>query len=256
MPAIGLSGRVGDGSAPALADTDPAIPAQIFTTTGRRFLPREHRRGHLGQHHHAPGRYQRAPRSPRHRARDRRPVSVLTQPTLSVAHRALPRRSHCSATPCGRWQHSCPRWRSCIGESSCARNGFWKPGLATSTAPIKPGSAGGFSASTLALKFRERNVHQQIGGDFFQFGFQRGEVAIFGQLQTRAGFEQGFAGHRRADDFAGKFLDVHARARQRMGDFTDNARAVMADDFEFCLPARCHRSRASSGRTTTVRPAP
>ena len=35
-----------------------------------------------------------------------------------------------------------------------------------------------------------------------------------GQLQAGAGFEQGFAGHRGADDFAGKFLDVDlARAR-------------------------------------------
>jgi len=30
--------------------------------------------------------------------------------------------------------------------------------------------------------FRKRNVHQQIGGDFFQFLFQGGEIAAFGQF--------------------------------------------------------------------------
>jgi len=48
-----------------------------------------------------------------------------------------------------------------------------------------------------AGNFRKRNIHEQIGGDFFQVLFQRGQIAAFGQLQTRAGLEQGFAGHGR-----------------------------------------------------------
>src|SRR5271165_5972937 len=95
-------------------------------------------------------------------------------------------------------------------------------------------------SSNIAGKFRKRNIHEQIGGDVLQLPFQRGEVAAFGQLQSRAGFEQGFAGHRRADDLAGKFLDVHARPRERAGDFADDARTVAADDFQLRLPAwRC-----------------
>ena len=58
---------------------------------------------------------------------------------------------------------------------------------------------------------------------------------MFGQLQPRAGLEQCFAGHRRADDFAGKFLDVHAGTGERGGDFADDAGTVVADDFQFRL---------------------
>ena len=89
----------------------------------------------------------------------------------------------------------------------------------------------------LINEFRKRNVHQQIGGDLFQFGFQRGVVTTVGQLQPGDGLEKRFAGHGRADTFAGKLLDVHVRARQGTGDFADDARAVVPDDFEFGLPA-------------------
>jgi hypothetical protein len=58
----------------------------------------------------------------------------------------------------------------------------------------------------------KRNVHRQVGGEFFQFRLQPGNSAGFGQLPARAGREQGFAGHRRADEFAGKFPGVHGGA--------------------------------------------
>ena len=73
------------------------------------------------------------------------------------------------------------------------------------------------TGATPVLRLGKRDIHQQIGGDFFQIAFQRGEVAMFGQVQSRAGLEQCFAGHRSADHLAEKFLDVHTRPRQRAG---------------------------------------
>ena len=99
----------------------------------------------------------------------------------------------------------------------------------------------------LRRHFPKRNIHQQIGGDFFQIRFQRGEVAAFGQLQSGGGLEERFAGHGRADTFAGKFLDVHIRARQCTGDLPDNARTVVPDDFEPGLPALGRGSRGFVG---------
>jgi hypothetical protein len=48
-----------------------------------------------------------------------------------------------------------------------------------------------------ATGFSQRNIREQISGDFFQIPFQRGDIAAFGQLQTRAVLEQRLAGHRR-----------------------------------------------------------
>ena len=78
----------------------------------------------------------------------------------------------------------------------------------------------------LIAEFRKRNVHQQIIGDFFQFGFQCGIITAVGQLQSGGGLEERFAGHRPADTFAGKFLDVHIRARQCMGCLLYTSRCV------------------------------
>src|SRR5580658_4295159 len=48
------------------------------------------------------------------------------------------------------------------------------------------------------ISIAERNVHQQVRGDFFNLLFEGGEVAVPGQLQPRGGFEQRFTGHRAA----------------------------------------------------------
>ena len=91
---------------------------------------------------------------------------------------------------------------------------------------------------------------------FFPVRFQCGEVAAFGQLQSGGGLEQRFAGHGRADAFAGKFLDIHARARQRAGDFADDARTVVPDDFEFGLPAWRRGGRGFVGADNDGQAAP
>ncbi len=80
--------------------------------------------------------------------------------------------------------------------------------------------------------FRQGNVHLQIGGDFFQIASESGQVTARGQLQPRLRLEKIFAGHGRADYFAGEFLDVDAGAGQHGGDLPHNTRPIVTDNFQ------------------------
>ena len=51
-------------------------------------------------------------------------------------------------------------------------------------------------------------------------------------MQPRPGFEECFAGHRRAAAFGLEFFDIDAVTGERVGNLVDDARTVLAHDFE------------------------
>lgn len=78
----------------------------------------------------------------------------------------------------------------------------------------------------------EVDIHEQVGGDTFEFGAELGQVAIGGKGESGGGFEEGFAGHGGAEAFGGEFLDVGAACGEGGGDLADDAGAVLADEFD------------------------